>query len=362
MAFRFKLSEPFDEGSRRVAREQFERAQSQLKTGTDAAVAVHETRKCLKRLRALLRLIRPAIGDTAFRSENAHLREIGVMLSSARDRHVLIETITKLEATSGHDGLGDPVRKLLTEQNGEQGDDVDAAAMKRALKELDQAQKRCARLRISGRGFAVVGGGLEASYRRARRAFHDSYETQTDEAFHEWRKGAQQHWRHMVLLSRAWTDCMDARIAEARQLSQLLGDDHDLAILAAFVRSERAAAIADENVALIEKLARERQARLRAIARPVGDRLFAEGAKALRRRMAAYWEAAAAYKEVANLNEEKHAAPKPKAAAATKEPCADAPAKASALTTKTTKATKVASKKPRSRRPAAKTSDPKTPV
>lgn len=358
MAFRFKLSEPFDEGCRRVAREQFERAQSQLKTGADAAVAVHETRKCLKRLRALLRLIRPAIGDATFRSENAHLREIGVMLSGARDRHVLIETVTKLEAASGHEGLADPVRKLLTEQNGVQGDDVDAAAMKQALKELDQAHKRFARLRIPGRGFVAVGGGLEASYRKARRAFRDAYETQTDDAFHEWRKGAQQHWRHMVLLSRAWTDCMDARIAEARQLSQLLGDDHDLAILAAFVRSERAAAIPEEQVALIENLARERQARLRALSRPVGDRLFAEGPKALRRRMAAYWEAAAAYKEVAHLREEKREAPKTTSAAPTK-PCQDAPATSA---DKAVKATKAASKKPQRRRTAPKAATSKTPV
>ncbi len=53
MAFRFKLGEPFDEGSRRIAVEQIERAQSSLhdKRG-DQAIAVHETRKSLKRLRA----------------------------------------------------------------------------------------------------------------------------------------------------------------------------------------------------------------------------------------------------------------------------------------------------------------------
>ena len=68
----------------------------------DHAVAVHETRKALKRLRALLRLIRPAIGDDAFRHENAQLRDIGLSLSGARDRHVLLETVNKLEGAAGY--------------------------------------------------------------------------------------------------------------------------------------------------------------------------------------------------------------------------------------------------------------------
>ena len=68
MAFRFKLAEPFEEGCKRIAREQIERAQCQLKGSGDPVVAVHETRKSLKRLRALLRLIRPALGEEAYRA------------------------------------------------------------------------------------------------------------------------------------------------------------------------------------------------------------------------------------------------------------------------------------------------------
>lgn len=321
MAFRFKLSEPFEEGCRRVVREQIERAQTQLRSGADAAVAVHETRKCLKRLRALVRLIRPAVGDQTFRFENAHLREIGAMLSGARDRHVLIETITKLEAFSGHDGLADPVRKLLTEQ----GDDVDAAAMKQALKELDEAKRRLMQVEISGSGFSVVGGGLEVSYRKACKAFKDAYRTPApaDEVFHEWRKGVQQHWRHMSLLSRAWPNCLDARVAEARELSQILGDDHDLAILAAFVHCERASTIPDSQKTVIEDIARARQHKLRTIAHPIGKRLFAESPKALRRRMALYWKAAVTSKQL-TTRDAQDAVPKaiPAAETAPKEQCA----------------------------------------
>ena len=78
MAFRFKLGEPFDEGCRRIAVEQIERAQILLQGKGDQAIAVHETRKSLKRLRALLRLIRPAMGEEAFKAENGQLRDVGL--------------------------------------------------------------------------------------------------------------------------------------------------------------------------------------------------------------------------------------------------------------------------------------------
>ncbi len=312
MPFRFKLTEPFEEGCRRIAREQIERAQCQLKAPGDPVAAVHETRKSLKRLRALLRLVRPALGEQTYREENAQLRSIGGSLSGTRDRHVMLETILKLEAASSlaRKGLGQAVREALHLTNGAQDPSVDTAAMKQAQSRLTESKKRLAKLQLSGHGFEIVGPGLEASYRKARRAFHGAYTERTDEAFHEWRKGTQQHWRHMALLTQAWPGCLSARVTEARALSQILGDDHDLALLVAFARAQTADQIKSEQVTAIEKLARQRQAVLRDLAQPKGLRLFAEGPKSLHRRIAAYWDAAVVLKD-REPDEDEPPAPKP---------------------------------------------------
>ncbi|MFA6141643.1 MAG: CHAD domain-containing protein, partial [Hyphomicrobium sp.] len=159
MAFRFKLGEPFDEGVRRIAVEQIGRAQAQLSDKGDQAIAVHETRKALKRLRALLRLIRPAMGGAAFKRENAQLREIGLSLSGARDRHVLLETVNKLEggAGLGRKGLIANVRACIAAANG----DGPPPSMQQAQERLADTQKRLAELPIEGSGFDVVAAGLE---------------------------------------------------------------------------------------------------------------------------------------------------------------------------------------------------------
>jgi CHAD domain-containing protein len=295
MAFRFKLSEPFDNGFKRIATEQIDRALAQLNDNEDRVVAVHECRKALKRIRALLRLVRPALGDSTFRSENAQMRDIAGGLSGARDRHVLLETLAKLEAAS--EAAGTPfaaaIRTAIMEiANGGDAPKGDVAAMKHAASLLTDAKKRIAGLRLTGDGFAAVGPGLQASYRKARRAFREAYRDPHDDAFHEWRKGTQQHWRHMALLARAWPECLGARSTEARALSQLLGDDHDLALLIAFLNSDAADAIADAHVLTAKQAALRRQDELRTIARPLGQRLFAEGPKTLHRRIAVYWAAA----------------------------------------------------------------------
>jgi CHAD domain-containing protein len=285
MAFRFKLGEPFDEGVRRIAVEQIGRAQTQLSDKGDHAVAVHETRKALKRLRALLRLIRPAMGEAAFKRENVQLREIGLSLSGARDRHVLLETVNKLEggAGLGRKGLIANLRACIAAANG----DGPPPSMQQAEERLADTQKRLAELPIDGSGFDVVAAGLERSYRKARRAFREAYDKPSDEAFHEWRKGAQAHWR----------EYLDARAGEARCLSQLIGDDHDLALLVAFVHSDLASKLGSEQGAIVEKAARQRQAELREAARPRGDRLFAEAPKRLRDSIAIYWRSAVGLKE-----------------------------------------------------------------
>jgi CHAD domain-containing protein len=300
MPFRFKLSETFEDGCRRIGREQIERALAQLDGGADRAVAVHETRKSLKRLRALLHLIRPALGDDAYRAENARLREIGQLLSGARDRQVLFETVGKLEssATLLRKNIANQVREALLGMNGHGNTAVEADAMKQAQGMLNEAGRRFARLRLPGKGFEVIGPGLESTYRRGRRAMRAAYPAQTAEAFHEWRKETQRHWRHMMLFSRAWIETIGARAAAAREISQVLGDDHDLAMLSSFVRSSYASGLAEDAKATIEKLASQRQRELRTLARPMGDRLFAEGAKNLRRRVGAYWEAAVELKEL----------------------------------------------------------------
>lgn len=295
MAFRLKLGEPIEKGFRRAGLEQIERARKQLSARVDAASEVHEARKCIKRVRALLRLGRHGLGETVFRAENAHFRAIGNALAPARDTHVMVETIVKLLAEDDHDaapGLR-ALKEAIVAEVRSLPDDADLTRSE-ADAALERAQKRFRRLALKPDEFSALELGLVHNYRRGleRRAL--AFAEGHDEAFHDWRKTVQAHWRHLALISKAWPALFDAQIATARELAQVLGDDHDLAMLRHKIRGVSPDVLARAEAAKIEALVAKRQEALRAAAGPLGAKVFAERPKALGRRISAIWEAAAA--------------------------------------------------------------------
>ena len=96
MTYRFKLQEPIGQGVRRVGLEQIEIAAAKLADKGDISTAIHDARRCLKRLRALLRLIEPGLAEGLYRREAARLAGIGRLLAGARDLHVMQQTLGKL--------------------------------------------------------------------------------------------------------------------------------------------------------------------------------------------------------------------------------------------------------------------------
>jgi hypothetical protein len=98
MTYRFKLQEPIGQGVRRVGLEQIEIAEAKLSSKDDISAAIHDARRCLKRVRALLRLIRPGLEESVYRREAERLAGIGKLLSGVRDLEVMRQTLGKLES------------------------------------------------------------------------------------------------------------------------------------------------------------------------------------------------------------------------------------------------------------------------
>lgn len=296
MAYRFKPSQRLDKSFRRIGLEQIDYSLARLasKSG-DHAIDVHETRKCMKRLRALLRIARSGIGEAAFKRENACFRDIAQLLAATRDRHVLLETLVKLQAARGTDNArlvaAIARARAVLDADSEQMV-VPPTAERKARTALLEARSRFERIALSGRGFKTMEGGLRRTYADAREALPEAYRIGTDEAFHELRKHVQHHWRHMLLLSRAWPAMFAARATAARNLSQGLGDDHDLAVLAELVSRLSPSRLKRGEARLIAAAARERQEELRSLARLIGEQLLAEEPRDFTRRMAAYWQTA----------------------------------------------------------------------
>ena len=64
---------------------------------------------------------------------------------------------------------------------------------------------------------------------------------------HEWRKRTKDLRYALELLEPLWPDVMEAFAAEVDDLADLLGEDHDLALLEAFVRDPSLACDDDDR-------------------------------------------------------------------------------------------------------------------
>jgi CHAD domain-containing protein len=295
MTYRLKLRENVAEGFARIGAEQFDRARAYL-ADSPHATAIHETRKCIKRLRALLRLFKGALDPVARANMDRALRDAGRMLSASRDDWVLTGLVRSLAADEP--SLCALAARLETTLagNSEGGTAPDPSAHDRASasRALAKAARQWRRIKLGIEGPAAFAGGLESTYRKCRNGFEQAFASKDDVAFHEWRKSVQRHWRQMVVLQRGWPEWFQVRIASARELSNLLGASQDLALLRSRLDAGALPGVTAREDQVLRDLIADRQQAMRAAAEPRGERLVAMRPRSLVGQVCAYWNAAVA--------------------------------------------------------------------
>jgi CHAD domain-containing protein len=283
--YRFKQGETVPDGVRRIAQERVNDALEQLRGNPDSTPpeAIHEARKDMKKLRALLRLVRDELGGSAYRRENANARAVGRLLSDVRDADVMAETLDSLEVEASA-GLRAALKK-----DGEQQDRTVAA--QQAIELLEGAWDRLGGWPLEHDGFEAIEGGLRRTYGRGRKAFRRAREKPNDENLHEFRKRSKDLWYHHQLVQDAWPEALSPLADQAHELSDRLGDDHDLAVLAVWAKGHAAEAGGLYSLQELNDAIGRRREQLQAEAFELGERLYAERAKAFSRRLGDYWRA-----------------------------------------------------------------------
>ncbi|MBM3504114.1 MAG: CHAD domain-containing protein [Alphaproteobacteria bacterium] len=273
---------------RRSATRCLDRAIDDLKSpDKPPAAVVHEVRKRCNEGRALLRLLRGSLDQRTYRRENAFLRDFRRGFAAYRDQSALAQAYDLLidRAGSGDHRPSLEARAKL----GFPGPNAGEARrlFQAAATELERARRRIAAWRLEDRGFMTIGPGLRRTYRSARRASRRALADPTPEHLHEWRKAAKYHRLHLRLLRPIWKPVVTTHLREVANLTDLLGEDHDLHVLRQRVVQRRAELGADSRL-ILNLLDRRRAALLSEIVQ-LGQRVFAERPGALARRFRAYF-------------------------------------------------------------------------
>jgi CHAD domain-containing protein len=289
MAYWLKRSEPVGEGIRRIAGEQFERAAGELAASHRSEV-IHSARKRLKMLRALLRLVRPATGRGAFDRNNIELRDIGRMLSELRDAEVLVEVLSQFRP---HGTGGAEFRQVLAQARRHrqtvrrQFKDVQTAGQ--ARRQIIAAHERLDDWATSAIDRDAVLDGIRGSYKRFVRSGTIAVRSRADDRWHEWRKRTKDFWYHQRLLAPVWPAVFTAAVAQAKALSDDLGDDHDLAVLTMRLHQFALEVHAPAEFRRLRRLIAQRRDGLKARARENGRGWFTGKPRGFSMRVAACW-------------------------------------------------------------------------
>jgi len=290
MAFRFDLNQSATRNLRRIATTQVEKTIAELSDGDlDRVATVHQARKRCKKIRGLLRLVRPSIGDT-YDDENIHFRAAARKLSVVRDADAFKEAFERFRGDEGQSldsEILDSIASRLDENaQSVARDEVDMdLRVAEFVADMQAALDRIPSWRCTNRDTKAVSGGFVKTYRRGYEAMAKAADIPSDENLHEWRKRVKYHWYHVRLVRDHWKRKFKKRAKRLKQLSDVLGDDHDLAVLRQFVIEEPSATPSPKAMFELVQALDCRRHRLQHEARQLEKPLYVESPRSWKQRL-----------------------------------------------------------------------------
>jgi CHAD domain-containing protein len=293
--FRFGPGETLAHAVRRVAREQLSAALDHLVAAEGKRdKRVHEARKCMKRLRGLVRLIRHDMGEESYLRENATFRDAAGLMSGLRDAAVRVQTMDKLIEHCGANvprSRFSPVTRWLRQRRRSAYARVatDDRAVQQVVRELERSHARVSAWPLSEDDWRGVDAGLKRIYDRGRRECREVYRDPSDERFHDWRKSVKYLWYHSQLLNARNPTPFDVITAELDHLGELLGDDHDLVLLEHTLSEEYPKGRSPSTTRALRTRILQKRGQLQQAARALGSRVYLEKAGAFEARLQGTW-------------------------------------------------------------------------
>ena len=241
--------------------------------------AVHESRRILKRARALLRLAGRGKKRSDTRTLARSLRDVGRQLSVVRDQDARLEAVDRLlrdqdrrsrdqdRLLRDHDDPVDALLELRHRLAASPRPASRATIMAAAAVDLRAAHELATRLRIDDRGFATFATGLRKIHKRGRKAVA-RLDGAKDEAHahHRLRKRAKNLRHALEFLEVLWPPVLQAWHSELHRLTDQLGEANDYSL----VLEGLGPGSADEATSIL----REARQRRWDQARPLAERIW----------------------------------------------------------------------------------------
>lgn len=231
MRLRFNATDPLTGQFRDIARDELAAA---VRIAVDLALTpekrIHDVRQRMKRMRALLRLVRPGFPD--YSRENRAAAAASAGLSQMRDAAVLRQTLDTVLAAN--DAGGDGAHRLMEALDERiASDDTQQEALSGFAAATAPILERSEHWQLRREGTDLLLQGAKATYRSGRKAMRLARRSATAVDLHEWRKQVKYQLHQADFLLPRPTG-PGGRIKSLRQLAKVLGRHHDQHVLREF--------------------------------------------------------------------------------------------------------------------------------
>lgn len=262
-------------------------------SGLDDA-QVHTVRREIKKLRALVKLVRVPLGKQRYRMFNEALREAARRFSQVRDAAVMHETLDQM--VGGEAGLNaktlQPLRAMLYQHHEDQKQRISGAAppAQDQAATIRQLQRQLGQWPALPEGFDAFYESLSKTYGSGRDALATSITEVTAENLHEVRKEAKNLRYQIQYLEHTWPRHQKMLEKSLHDLTDLLGQDHDLAELLRWLKEHRWPCVSAVVAKKIRQTIGVRRQHLQTQALNLAGLIYAEKPRHFVRRQTQYWQ------------------------------------------------------------------------
>ncbi|MCR9210311.1 MAG: CHAD domain-containing protein [bacterium] len=299
MPYRIKRKESVQAATRRIATEQIDKALREIdEAAQDRNHAIHQVRKRCKKLRGLLRLVRPALGKT-YQKENKAIRDAARRISDLRDAQTTVDShdrlMTRFDKKIDRNAFASTRLRLAGNVQKIPNQRIDRELAK-VRSELSDVQRRVRKWKLDEKEYDAVRKGMIKTRKRAEKMLQEVMRDPTTKSLHEFRKRVKYHGYHLRLLRNVWSDALHPMERWSSDLGELLGEDHDLAVYRQSVldRSKKEVKVSKNKVSkrhqrVLGKLVDHRRETLQSSSLTLGRKFFAESTDSFSDRIGAYW-------------------------------------------------------------------------
>ena len=256
--------------------------------------SVHNIRRTIKKIRALLLLIRDEIGYSSYLRESGFYRDIGRQLSECRNLDVFCKVAMDLDQQFILDLKYSCLQHLIPKIKNQKEASLNQLVRPGGFfSEINQklaiARSNIENARIQGDSFVVLMKGLKNSYKKSRKALAVCLDDPTKNNAHKLRKALKSMWYQIRIFKPVYPLICKAYAKSLRSTTETLGELNDYAEFRTYLGNSIARGLNRNNRAILNVMLDDLQNHKLDAALPEIQLALTETPSQFIKRMGGYW-------------------------------------------------------------------------